>query len=516
MPPRGSKPGTLRSGGTGAVKLWALVAAVVATLAIGTAASLWDESRESRAVLGDMAEEQAVLAAAASSGLSHALRQVVRDALLITEALDQGHPPSPEVLRSYVEVEVPAKGFKAPKGPAPASVSLDITVPGRNGESVRLRVPLHAYVSGLDRLESPGSLHCFLLPPGSSRLQTLDGRSVNLPGLREAIQQGQRSWVVPRAEAGRLGLPSRLAMAGLALADGGAAGSWGVAVVATAYRERDRAIRARLRMFVTLGLMGVIILVFGSLALRVQREELQMARQLEINELRRQKDLQLNQASRAATMLTFAAGVAHEISTPLGVIAGWAEQLEAHSRDDEWTHKGLQSIQDEADRIGRIVRRFLDLARGGAASVVNVSALDLAGNAVAMVEHRFHRAQVILETDFSSDLPDLRGDARLLEHAMVNLLLNACDASQPGGRVKLAARPADGGVTFEVLDEGTGIPSDIAAKVMEPFFSTKSHERGTGLGLAIALEIVKMHRGELKLEAVSPHGTRASIHLPAS
>jgi signal transduction histidine kinase len=140
--------------------------------------------------------------------------------------------------------------------------------------------------------------------------------------------------------------------------------------------------------------------------------------------------------------------------------------------------------------------------------------------AVAAVEHRFARAQVRLATDIPPSMPAVQCDRDLLEHAVVNLLLNACEACEAGGHVSLTARSDAGQVGFVVVDDGAGISPEDAARAAEPFFTTKADGSGTGLGLAIATEIVKSHRGELAIgpnQSDSPQkakGTRAIIEIP--
>ena len=363
----------------------------------------------------------------------------------------------------------------------------------------------------LNPLEHPGALHLFLLPPHESRLLGLDGRLIDDPGLRTPLETGARWLRLDRSQAARLGLPPRMAVAGLAWATALDGRRWGVATVASALRERDRAYRSRVRTTASLMVMGAIVLAFGGLALKLQREELDMARVLALNELQREKEAQLNQADRAATMLTFAAGLAHEVSTPLGVIAGRAQQILPKVKDDEKASKAVLAIQEETEGLGRMVRRFLDLARGGSPSLEEADPADLARWAAAMVEHRFQEAGVDLTLELAPDLPRLRGDARLLVHVLVNLLLNACDAAR---QVKLTVGIDGALLAFQVSDDGAGMAPEVAARVLEPFFSTKPAERGTGLGLAIAHEIVKMHRGTLRIESRPQQGTLVTVSLP--
>ena len=134
--------------------------------------------------------------------------------------------------------------------------------------------------------------------------------------------------------------------------------------------------------------------------------------------------------------------------------------------------------------------------------------------AVALVEHRLTAAGVTLEKLVAPDLPAIHGDVPMLQQALVNLLLNACDACARGGRVTASVAGDGEEVIFIVTDDGCGIPPEAASRATEPFFTTKAPGLGSGLGLAITSEIVKLHRGRLTLEPASPRGTRASVTIP--
>jgi signal transduction histidine kinase len=116
--------------------------------------------------------------------------------------------------------------------------------------------------------------------------------------------------------------------------------------------------------------------------------------------------------------------------------------------------------------------------------------------------------------DVPATMPIVQCDRELLEHAIVNLLLNACDACHPGQHVELTARADAERVTYVVTDDGVGITREHAELATEPFFTTKSEGKGSGLGLAIASEIAKSHRGELTIAPGASTGTRARIELP--
>jgi signal transduction histidine kinase len=206
--------------------------------------------------------------------------------------------------------------------------------------------------------------------------------------------------------------------------------------------------------------------------------------------------------------------MAHELGTPLGVIVGRAEQLLARLQDDERSVKSVQAILDQAERVHQVVRGFLELAKGGAPSFQWVSPADVVRGAQELVEHRFREAQVHLRSEVPPGLPSLFGDLRLLQHALINLLLNACDASPREANVELRVEPHSSSVRFLVLDRGAGIPESAAAQVFTPFFTTKPAGKGTGLGLAIVKEIAVSHHGSLIIGPNEGHGTRAVLQIP--
>jgi signal transduction histidine kinase len=163
-----------------------------------------------------------------------------------------------------------------------------------------------------------------------------------------------------------------------------------------------------------------------------------------------------------------------------------------------------------------VIRAFLGLVRGDGPAPGDLAPAEIANRALALCEHRFARAGVSLAAQVPERLPAVRGERSLLEHALVNLLLNACDACGRGGRVELEVTAGEEAVTFAVTDDGVGIAAGDAARVTEPFFTTKPGGAGTGLGLAIVAEIAKHHRGRLAVTARSPRGTVARLEIPVA
>jgi signal transduction histidine kinase len=338
--------------------------------------------------------------------------------------------------------------------------------------------------------------------------RTLDGAPVQLPGLGDPTARYVR---LDRGDAAALGLPARTALVGLATLAGG----WRIAVAATAERQRDRDRAGIGRLLVALGLATGLVAVFGGLALKRQRAQLELAHELAVAGVARAKDAELERLSRAATMAALGSGVAHELSTPLGVIVGRAEQLLSRANGDERLAKSAQAIIEQAEQVDRVVRGLLGLARGAPIALQEVEPRELVREASALVEHRFARAQVKLVDAVPPDLPAVRCEPLLFKHALVNLLLNACDASPAGATVRLEVQGGISEITFVVTDDGEGITEADAARAVEPFFTTKPVGQGTGLGLAIANEIASTHRGSLAIAPRTPRGTRASITIPA-
>jgi two-component system, NtrC family, sensor kinase len=442
---------------------------VLAVVAVGLLA-FWDAERESAASLDDFAQEQAMLAGSMASELAAHLTAARRDAALS-----------------------PARG------------------------DVEARAALATIAA---RVERPGAVRVLLLELDRARdgddVHAGDGQILRSPPIRAAFERGLSSVWLGRDDAAALGLPHRRAAVGLAQIDAGPLGRFGIAVANSAERERDRELRARFRLGLSLLAAVGLVFAFGSVALRQQRQRLVLAGELALTDLRRERDGRLAAASRAATMGTLAMGIAHEISTPLGIIVGRAEQLVPRLAEDERGARSLDAILAQGERIRRVIQGFLDLARGGAPTLGDVEPAAVLGGAIALVEHRFAAAEIALTQEIAADLPLIHGDLAMLEQALVNLLLNACDACKRRGHV--VARVASEGdrVAFTVLDDGAGITTENAARAAEPFFTTKPAGHGTGLGLAITNEIVKLHRGRLLIEPASPRGTRASVILPAS
>ena len=373
-----------------------------------------------------------------------------------------------------------------------------------------------AAMQSLQKLEQPGTLQVLVWRPGSSGFITLQGGSTAPGLLQEAVLQRRGYVRLHRDFAAQLGLPKRAAMVGLSQVRTHDSHTAWVAVVATAMRARDREEEASWRVLLSVFVAAGAVLGLGGLALHWQRQELRSQQALAVEEERREREAALTRSNRAATLGTLAMGITHELSTPLSIIIARADQLRNRLGGDERSLRSLQVIGEQASRMGQIIVGILALVRNQPPSTNRLSAASLCQGAMALVAHRFAETQTALGLEAKEDLSGLllRGEQRLLEQALVNLLLNACDACPANGQVILQVVQRAQEICFRVTDNGIGISADAAARATEPFFTTKAIGKGTGLGLAVTQEIVKSHRGRLCIAALPQGGTCAEIVLP--
>jgi len=378
-----------------------------------------------------------------------------------------------------------------------------------------LQSGLPSFRAAARSIERPGMVRVFVQEPSARGLTASDGQVVRSAAVEAALADGVDWLRLSRSEAAALALRSRMAMAGLTRTRTDA-GRWGIVVVASAQRERDRERLAQWRLALSVLLASGLVLTFGGLALRNQRKQMLLAKELAVAAVQSERDERLVRADKLATMGALATGIAHEVSTPLGVILGRAEQILSRSGGDERDERAARAIVEQAERISGIVRGFLALARGDAPQTQHIAPEALADVAVDLVGHRFAKADVQLSVSKSAGLPLVACEPRLMEQVLVNLLLNACDACQAGGQVELRLVTQGPRVAFVVTDNGSGISEGEAARVLDPFFTTKPVGQGAGLGLAITSELVKHHRGTLSVAPRADQtGTRACVELPA-
>ena len=233
----------------------------------------------------------------------------------------------------------------------------------------------------------------------------------------------------------------------------------------------------------------------------------------------------LRQSDKLASVGQLAAGLAHEIGTPLNIIGGRAEFLLRRPRSAQELRENLQIIRSQIDRITGIVRQLLEFSRRREPAVRVVDLAALLDRVIELLQHKITEKQVAIDKDIAANLPALQADPDQLEQVFLNLFLNSFHALEPGGRIGISAALVAAGhanasaespiirVRFE--DDGTGIAAEHLGQVFDPFFTTKDIGEGTGLGLSVSYGIIKDHGGEIRAESTPGHGTCFTISLPA-
>jgi len=377
--------------------------------------------------------------------------------------------------------------------------------------------------SAISRIEHDQGFLILLMDTTRGQYLTSRHQWVEIPELSSALKHHELGAILSRNSAALLGLPRRTAVAGIATNSAALRDFSAVAVVTSAEAERDRSRREQWRSVLGLALASALILLAAAGALRMQRRELEVERQQSLHKLERARDVELARANRMATIAALSSGIAHEISTPLGVIAGRIEQLQSALKGQERFERSADTIAAQVQRINQVIRGFLSFARGEAPLLTRRAANELARAVVRHVQYRFANADIALDFEpCTNDSLLVACEPALFEQALVDILINALEASQPTQRVQLSVDYDDDSVYFIILDEGAGISESVVARVTDPFFTTKAGTGGTGLGLAIAKEILKHHRGTLTFEVRQMQGssalpgTKVIVQLPRS
>lgn len=232
---------------------------------------------------------------------------------------------------------------------------------------------------------------------------------------------------------------------------------------------------------------------------------------------------QLLRAEKLATVGVLAAGIAHEVGTPLGVVRGRAEYVQGKLGAKHPQAEGLRVIIEQIDRVTRTIRELLDFSRVKPPAVRPVALRPVAAAVAELLRFETTKRKVSFQANVPDGLPPLAADPDQLQQVLVNLIMNSCDACSAGGHVMLTAQAEpEGGaepwprLRLEVADDGCGIPAESQHQVFDPFFTTKKRGQGTGLGLAIVAQIVRNHGGQIELESAFGAGTRVRILWPAA
>ena len=220
---------------------------------------------------------------------------------------------------------------------------------------------------------------------------------------------------------------------------------------------------------------------------------------------------QLRQADRLSAIGQLAASLAHEIRNPLGSIEGAVDICE-RSLDEDKRREFLGIIKKEAGRLNSLLTNLLDFARTRTPQMQSVELNSIIKAVVGLVAHNAQQRGIQLRSDVPADLPRVECDAQQIQQALLNVTLNALQATPSGGPVLLSAVKQDEWIFLRVRDEGKGVREADLKRIFDPFYTTK--EGGTGLGLAVSYQILLQHRGRILAERNADSGMTFTLTWP--
>jgi two-component system NtrC family sensor kinase len=230
-----------------------------------------------------------------------------------------------------------------------------------------------------------------------------------------------------------------------------------------------------------------------------------------------QLEEQLQISEKMASIGLLAAGVAHEVNTPLTGISSFTQMLLDGADPEDPKTRLLEKIERQTFRAAKIVNGLLNLSRPAHAAVSERAPVDVnvvIGEVLALLEHQFAQHNIKVRRELSDDSLTVLGMEHKLQQVFLNLFLNARDAMPKGGWLSIATREDDGRIVAEVSDTGSGIPNEYLSRIYDPFFTTKTLGQGTGLGLSITYGIVREHEGLIDCDSNVGQGTRFILSFP--
>jgi len=230
---------------------------------------------------------------------------------------------------------------------------------------------------------------------------------------------------------------------------------------------------------------------------------------------------QLAQADKLSSIGLMAAGVAHEVNTPLAVISSYAQMLSKQVQGDEKKAALLEKITRQTFRASEIVNNLLNFSRTSGAEFGDVDVNKVVRDTLALLEHQFNTAHVEVEANLHENLPPIYGSTGRLQQVFLNLFLNAKDAMAGSGGTLRVATSNGKAVHITISDTGSGIAQEHITRIYDPFFTTKNaprdgRNRGTGLGLAVTYGILQEHAGKIRVESAVGQGTTFHLEFPLS
>jgi PAS domain S-box-containing protein len=229
-------------------------------------------------------------------------------------------------------------------------------------------------------------------------------------------------------------------------------------------------------------------------------------------------EAQLTQADKLSSIGLLAAGVAHEINTPLAVISSYAQMLSKQLKGDGRIGPVLDKITQQSFRAAEIANGLLNFSRTSTTEFRETNLNQVIRDTLSLLDHQFKTAQIDVDLDLADELPPIHGNPGKLQQVFLNLLLNAKEAMPGGGRLRVATL-VNGHVAALITDSGSGIAPEHLKRIYDPFFTTKTapkpgDRRGTGLGLSVSYGIIQEHAGKIHVESAVGAGTTFHLEFP--
>ncbi|HKT47949.1 MAG TPA: ATP-binding protein [Candidatus Acidoferrales bacterium] len=230
---------------------------------------------------------------------------------------------------------------------------------------------------------------------------------------------------------------------------------------------------------------------------------------------RERMEEQMTQTEKLTSLGLLAAGVAHEVNTPLAVISNYIQMLAKQMPEGDPRQAIIEKIVKQTFRASEIVNNLLNFSRTGIAEAADVDVNRVLEETLSLMVHPLKTSQIQVVKQLGDGLPSVRGSANKLQQVFLNLLLNARDAMPGGGMLEIRTSAHNGSVEIEVADTGAGIAREHIHRIFDPFFTTKANGRGTGLGLSVSYGIIKEHAGKIDVRSTPGKGTSFHVEFPA-
>jgi two-component system NtrC family sensor kinase len=230
---------------------------------------------------------------------------------------------------------------------------------------------------------------------------------------------------------------------------------------------------------------------------------------------RERMEEQMSQTEKLTSLGLLAAGVAHEVNTPLAVISNYIQMLAKQMPEGDPRQGIIEKIVKQTFRASEIVNNLLNFSRTSATEVADIDVNRVVEETLSLVAHPLKTSQIQVVKQLGGTLPAVRGSANKLQQVFLNLFLNARDAMPGGGMLEVRTAAHNGSVEVEIVDTGAGIPREHIHRIFDPFFTTKASGRGTGLGLSVSYGIIKEHAGKIDVRSTPGKGTSFHVEFPA-